>query len=64
MPELAPAMDTFELVTLLIVLCAALAYINHRFIRLPNVIGLLILSLGLTTLLWVSNHIRIASKIS
>jgi len=50
-------MDTFELVTLLIVPCAALAYINHRFIRLPNVIGLLVLSLGLSTVVWVSNHI-------
>lgn len=50
-------MDTFQLVTLLIVLCAALAYINHRFIRLPNVIGLLVLSLGLSTVVWVSNHI-------
>lgn len=50
-------MDTFQLVTLLIVLCAALAYINHRFIRLPRVIGLLVLSLGLSTVVWVSNHI-------
>ncbi|MCC6279661.1 MAG: sodium:proton antiporter [Saprospiraceae bacterium] len=50
-------MDAFQLVTLLIVLCAALAYINHRFIRLPNVIGLLVLSLALSTIVWVSNHI-------
>ncbi len=50
-------METFELVTLLIVLCAALAYINYRFIRLPKVIGLLVLSLGLSTMVWVSNHI-------
>ncbi len=57
MPELAAIMDTFELISLLIVLCAGLAYINHRFIRLPNVIGLLVLSLGLSTLLWVSNHV-------
>ncbi len=50
-------MDTFQLVALLIVLCATLAYINHRFIGLPNVIGLLVLSLGLSTIVWVSNHI-------
>jgi len=50
-------MDTFQLVTLLVVLCAALAYINHRFIHLPGVIGLLILSLALSTVLWISNHI-------
>ncbi len=50
-------MDTFDLVTLLIVLCAALAYLNHRFIGLPSVIGLLVLSLGLSTVVWTSNHI-------
>ncbi|MEZ4893923.1 MAG: sodium:proton antiporter [Saprospiraceae bacterium] len=50
-------MDTFQLVTLLIVLCATLAYLNHKFIKLPNVIGLLVLSLGLSTILWISNHV-------
>lgn len=50
-------MDAFELITLLIVSCATLAYVNFRFIRLPNVIGLLVLSLGLSTLVWISNHI-------
>lgn len=50
-------MDTFELIALLITLCAMMAYINHRFIRLPGVIGLLVLSLALSTVLWVSNHI-------
>lgn len=54
--ELA-AMDIFQLASLLIVLCATLAYINHRFIKLPSVIGLLILSLGLSTMLWISNHV-------
>ncbi len=50
-------METFQLISLLIVLCAALAYINHRYIRLPNVIGLLILSLGLSTLVWLGTHV-------
>lgn len=50
-------MDTFQLITLVIVLCAALAYINHRFIKLPGVIGLLVLAMGISTLVWVSNHI-------
>lgn len=50
-------MDTFQLSTLLIVLCALLAYLNHRYIHLPNVIGLLVLSLGLSTMLWIFNHI-------
>lgn len=50
-------MDAFQLVSLLIVLCAALAYINHKFIKLPNVIGLLVLSLALSTILWIGNHV-------
>lgn len=50
-------MDTFPLITLLIILCAILAYINHRFIRLPGAIGLLVLSLGLSTLVWICTHI-------
>lgn len=50
-------MNTFQLIALLIVLCATLAYINHKYVRLPNVIGLLILSLGLSTIVWISNHI-------
>lgn len=50
-------MDTFSLISLLIVLCAILAYVNHRFIRLPNVIGLLVLSLALSTVVWIANHV-------
>ncbi|HOY15420.1 MAG TPA: sodium:proton antiporter, partial [Saprospiraceae bacterium] len=50
-------MDTFSLISLLIVLCAILAYVNHRFIRLPNVIGLLVLSLALSTAVWIANHV-------
>ncbi len=59
-------MDTFQLATLLIVLCAALAYINHRYIKLPSVIGLLVLSLGLSTVVWISNHVfhlKLAEKL-
>jgi len=50
-------MDSFQLVSLLIVLCATLAYINHRYIKLPSVIGLLVLALALSTVLWISNHV-------
>jgi CPA1 family monovalent cation:H+ antiporter len=50
-------MPVFELVTLLIVLCAALAYINHRLLRLPGVIGLLVLSLGMAILVVTVNHV-------
>ena len=59
-------MDTFQLISLLIVLCAALAYVNHHYIKLPNVIGLLVLSLALSTVLWISNHVfhlQLAAKL-
>lgn len=41
--------STLQLMPLLIVLRVAPAYINHRFIRLPNVIGLPLLSRVLST---------------
>lgn len=38
-------MISYELLTIIIVLTALFAYINHRFIKLPNTIGLMIMSL-------------------
>lgn len=46
-------MNLFNIVAVLITLSAAFGYMNHRFIRLPNTIGLmlisLLMSLGLVT---------------
>src|SRR6478609_4846266 len=39
------AIDTIEVITLLIVLTAAFSYINFRFIRLPPAIGVMLISL-------------------
>lgn len=50
-------MNTFQFISILIVLCAVLAYVNHRFLRLPSVIGLLVLSLVLSTAVWIANHV-------
>ncbi|MEO6760162.1 MAG: cation:proton antiporter, partial [Saprospiraceae bacterium] len=50
-------MQTFQLISILMVLCAALAYLNHRFLRLPSVIGLLILSLIFSSVIWILSHI-------
>ncbi len=41
-------MKLFDTFSILIVLSAALAYINHRFIKLPSTIGLMFLSLLLS----------------
>ena len=38
-------MDIFHLFSLLIILVAAFAYINHRYIKLPNAIGLMLVAL-------------------
>ena len=38
-------MDAFELIASLTTLAAAFSWINHRFIRLPTVIGLMVISL-------------------
>lgn len=46
-------MNLFNIVAVLITLSAAFGYVNHRFIRLPNTIGLMLISilvsLGLVT---------------
>lgn len=43
-------MDIFHLISLIIALSAAFAYLNFRFLKLPASIGLMLLSLGLSLL--------------
>jgi len=38
-------MDIFELISVLITLSAVLAWVNHRFVRLPPTIGVMVLSM-------------------
>jgi CPA1 family monovalent cation:H+ antiporter len=40
---LAAMLTAFDLIAILLVLTATFAWINHRFIRLPHSIGLLIM---------------------
>lgn len=42
------AMIPFELTALLLVLAAIFSYLNHRFIRLPTTIGLMVIALGMS----------------
>ena len=44
-------MDLFTLITLLIVSSALFAYLNTRFLKLPDAIGIMVLSLGFSVLL-------------
>ena len=44
-------LTAFDLIAILLVLTAALAWINHRFIGLPHSIGLLVMGLGVFFLL-------------
>jgi CPA1 family monovalent cation:H+ antiporter len=41
-------MTLFQIIAILITLAAALSYVNHRFLRLPTTIGLMVLSLALS----------------
>jgi CPA1 family monovalent cation:H+ antiporter len=47
-------MDTLNLAALLISLAAVFAWLNHRFIRLPNTIGLMLIALVLSLALVVA----------
>ena len=44
-------MSTFELLAILITLAAFFSYVNHRWVRLPATIGLMVIALGLSVLL-------------
>lgn len=44
-------LSAFDLVAILLVLTAAFGWINHRFIRLPHTIGLLVMGLAASLLL-------------
>lgn len=50
-------MDLFTLITLLIVVAALFAYLNTRFLKLPDAIGIMVVSLGfslaMVALAWV-----------
>lgn len=48
-----PAMDMLNLAGLLITLCALFSYLNHRLLRLPTTIGLMVFSMALSALLIV-----------
>jgi CPA1 family monovalent cation:H+ antiporter len=49
-------MDIFHLFSILIVISAGFAYINFRFIKLPNVIGLMLISLIFSFFILISGH--------
>lgn len=50
-------MGPFEIIAILITLAAVLAYVNHRFLRLPQTIGLMLLSLAVAVVLLVLGQI-------
>ena len=50
-------MGPFEIIAILITLAALLAYVNHRFLRLPQTIGLMLLSLAVAIVLLLLGQI-------
>jgi CPA1 family monovalent cation:H+ antiporter len=52
-------MQIFEILALLITLAALFSYFNHRFIRLPTTIGLMLISLLMSLGLIVGHHLGI-----
>jgi CPA1 family monovalent cation:H+ antiporter len=51
-------MTIIQIVALLITLTALFAYLNHRFIRLPTAIGVMLIALGLSLALIAVGHYR------
>jgi len=50
-------MGLFEIIAILITLAALLAYVNHRFLRLPQTVGLMLLSLAVAIVLLVLGRV-------
>ncbi len=55
-------MDIFHLLSVLIVLSAGFAYINYRILKLPNVIGLMLVSLIFSFLILLAGYFFPAFK--
>lgn len=51
-------MNVFTLITLLIVMAALFAYLNTRWLKLPDVIGIMVLSLGFSVVLISGNALH------
>lgn len=51
-------MTTFDILAILLVLAAALAYLNHRFFRLPRTIALMLMSLAVSLVLIALRHVH------
>jgi CPA1 family monovalent cation:H+ antiporter len=51
-------MALFDVMAVLVVLAAALAYLNHRFFRLPRTIALMLMSLAVSVVLIALRHVH------
>lgn len=51
-------MDLFTLITLLVVVAGAFAYLNTRFLKLPDAIGIMVVSLGFSLLLLALHSVQ------
>lgn len=50
-------MEFFHLFSIVVVLCAAFAYLNFRFLKLPSTIGLMLISLVFSVMILLSGHV-------
>ena len=51
-------MNVFSIITILIVIASLFSYINVRFLKLPNVIGLMIISLVISVAILIMHFIN------
>ncbi|MFT5385872.1 MAG: CPA1 family monovalent cation:H+ antiporter, partial [Saprospiraceae bacterium] len=51
-------MDLFKIITILVVVSAAFAYINERFVKLPYTIGAMVITIAMSVVLTISGWIE------
>jgi len=47
-------MDTFTTITILVTISALISYINHRFVKLPGTIGIMVIAISLSILILIT----------
>lgn len=47
-------MDTFTTITILVTISALISYLNHRFVKLPGTIGIMVISISLSIIILIT----------
>ena len=47
-------MDTFTTITILVTISALISYLNHRYVKLPGTIGIMVIAISLSVVIMIT----------